>query len=160
MSAVPVQVWRDLLRNIDQAVVEPSWDFVVYCRFLAERLPEAGSLTAAEFASQAEELVSDLQQGVDRRTQKTFDPPLVSGRSDLLYNYFRTKLAMAAKQAGGEDYAKALAASLRPVLPAPPPKSAPAEPKSAPAEPKSAPAEPKSAPAEPQSAAAEPPGVG
>jgi hypothetical protein len=131
MSAVPVQSWRDLLRNIDQAVVDPSWDFVVYCRFLADRLPESGSLTGAEFALLAEELVNDLQQGVDRRTQKTFDPPLVSGRSDLLYNYFRAKLVDAGKKTGGEDYAKALAAALKPVLPAPPPASPPAEPATA-----------------------------
>ena len=127
MSAVPVQPWRDLLRRIDKVVAEASWDFVVYCRFLADRLPETGTLSAVEFASQAEELMSDLKEGVDRRAQKTFEPPLVSGRSDLLYNYFRENLAIAAKEVGGESYAKEVAAALKPVLPAPTPKTPPAE---------------------------------
>jgi hypothetical protein len=101
-------------------------------------LPEAGALAPADAARLAEDLIVDLKEGIDRRNQRTFDPPLVSDRSDLLYNYFRERLALFAKQAGGDAYAQAFSAELKPVVIAPPPKPAEPEKPEAPAKPEAA----------------------
>jgi hypothetical protein len=133
MTTVAVEAWRGLLMDPSRVVPEATWDLIAYSRFLAARLPAAGELDAPAAARLAEELLSDLKEGIDRRTQRTFDPPLVSDRSDLLYNYFRHELVPMAKQAGGEGYAQAFAAELKPVVIAPPPKpEAPAKPEAPP----------------------------
>jgi len=123
-AGVAAETWRPLLMDPSKVVPEATWDLIAYSRFLADRLPATGPLGAAEVARLAEELIADLKEGIDRRTQRTFDPPLVSDRSDLLYNYIRDGLAQFAKQAGGEAYAQAFSAELKPVVIAPPPKPA------------------------------------
>lgn len=123
-NGVAVDAWRTVLMDPSKVAPEATWDLIAYSRFLAARLPDVGGLGPAEAARLAEELIADLKEGIDRRTQRTFDPPLVSDRSDLLYNYFRENLELFAKQAGGEAYAKAFAAELKPVVIAPPPKPA------------------------------------
>jgi hypothetical protein len=142
MTAVNAGDLRGLLENVKRAVPEPTWDFVVYARFLAARLPATGPVAAGELARVAEELLGELKEGLDKRSGGVFEPPLVSGRADLLYNHFRTKLGAVAAVAGGSDYATAVTATLRPVLPAARPPAA--EPK---AEPRAAPAPAASAPA-------------
>jgi hypothetical protein len=123
-----VDAWRALLMDPSKVAPEATWDLIAYSRFLAARLPEAGALGPGDAARLAEDLIADLKEGIDRRAQRTFDPPLVSDRSDLLYNYFRENLELFAKQAGGDAYAKAFASELKPVLIAPPPKPAAPEP--------------------------------
>jgi len=132
-NEVAVEAWRPLLMDPSKVAPEATWDLIAYSRFLAARLPEAGALAAADAARLAEDLIADLKEGIDRRTQRTFDPPLVSDRSDLLYNYFRDQLPEFAKRAGGEAYAKAFEAELKPVVIAPPPKPAAPEKPEAPA---------------------------
>jgi hypothetical protein len=128
MTAVSASDLRAILRQVTPAVPEPTWDFVVYARFLAARLPEGGMMPAPDLARAAEDLVGELKVGIDRRSGATFDPPLVSGRSDLVYNHFRAKLAAVAMSVGGAEFAAAVTASLVPVVPAPKPK--PESPKS------------------------------
>lgn len=113
---------RALLRNVKPAIPQPTWDFVVYARFLAARLPEEGAIAAPDLARLAEELLGELTEGIDRKSGAGFDPPLVSGRSDLVYNHFRAKLGAIAEKVGGGEYAAAVTAGLKPVL-------APAKPK-------------------------------
>jgi len=116
MTEVKAGELRALLRNVKPAVPQPTWDFVVYARFLAARLPEAGTVAAPDLARRAEELIGELKEGLDRKSGAGFDPPLVSGRSDLVYNHFRAKLAAVAGMAGGGEFAAAVAAGLEPVL--------------------------------------------
>ncbi len=136
MNAVNASDLRELLRDLKPAVPEPTWDLLVYCRFLSERLSASGAISGGDLAALAEELIGDLKSGVDRRSGSTFDPPLVSGRSDLVYNHFRSRLEVVAERAGGSEFMAAVAAGLRPVVPAPRPKAE--EPKAE--EPKAAPA--------------------
>ena len=143
MTPVNAGDLRGLLENVKPAVPEPTWDFVVYARFLAARMPAAGPVAASDLARLAEELIDELKEGLDRRSGTVFDPPLVSGRSDLVYNHFRAKLGAVAAKAGGGEYAAAVTASLEPVLPAARPKAE--EPKAEAAPAKDAPA--KDAPA-------------
>lgn len=110
MGSVNVNELRENLANISRTIPEPTWDLIVYCRFLAERLPQKPAIDAAEFERLAEELIADLKEGVDRTTGQTFVPPLVSGRSDLLYDFIRAKLAIMATKIGGPDFAAAPAA--------------------------------------------------
>jgi hypothetical protein len=110
MGNVKTADLRDNLIHIDRTIPEPEWDFLVYCRFLAQRLPDRPAIEAAEFGRLAEELIADLKEGVDRTNGQTFVPPLVSGRSELLYNFIRTKLRQAAEQIGGAELAAAVAA--------------------------------------------------
>lgn len=112
MGSVTVNVneLRETLANIARTIPEPSWDLIVYCRFLAERLLQKQTIEAAEFGRLAEELIADLKEGVDRTTGQTFVPPLVSGRSDLLYDFIRAKLAIMAHKIGGPDFASVPAA--------------------------------------------------
>jgi hypothetical protein len=121
---VGFDAWRTVLMDPSKVAPDATWDLIACSRFLAARLPEVGALGPADAARLAEDLIVDLKEGIDRRTQRTFDPPLVSDRSDLLYNYFRDNLELFARQAGGEAYAKAFAAELKPVVIAPPPKPA------------------------------------
>lgn len=133
-----VDAWRTVLMDPSKVAPEATWDLIAYSRFLAARLPEAGALGPGDAARLAEDLIADLKEGIDRRAQRTFDPPLVSDRSDLLYNYFRENLELFAKQAGGDAYAKAFADQLKPVVIAPPPKPAAPEKPEAPAKPEAA----------------------
>jgi hypothetical protein len=139
MTIAPVEVWHRLLFDPAKVVPEATWDLIAYCRFLAARLPAAGALEPAAAAELAEELIADLKEGIDRRSQRTFEPPLVSDRSDLLYNYFRHELVALAREAGGDAYAQAFAAALRPVVMEPPPKPEPAANREAPAQPETPP---------------------
>ena len=132
---------------------EATWDLIAYSRFLAARLPEAGALGPADAAKLAEDLIADLKEGIDRRAQRTFDPPLVSDRSDLLYHYFRENLELFARQVGGDAYAQAFSAELKPVVIAPPPKPAAPEKPEATAKPE-APAKPEAAPPKSETPAA------
>ena len=123
MTAVSVDELRAILKDVRPAVPQPTWDFVVYARFLAARLPEVGSIAALDCARVAEDLIGELKEGIDRESGSTFDPPLVSGRSDLVYNHFRAKLAAVAARAGGAEFATAVTAHLKPVLPPAKPKA-------------------------------------
>lgn len=114
MVPVRVEDLRATFDHVGRSTSEPTWDFTVYCRFLAGRLPEAGAVEAAELGRLAEELIADLKEGVDRTSGQIFDPPLLRGRSDLVYNYFRAKLGSVAEKVGGADFARAM--SLRPVV--------------------------------------------
>ena len=136
MIAVNSSDLRELLRDLRPVVSEPTWDLLVYCRFLSERLPAAGPISGGDLAELAEELIGDLKTGVDRKSGSTFDPPLVSGRSDLVYNHFRSRLEVVADRAGGSEFRTAVSHGLKPVVPAPKPKAE--EPKAE--EPKAAPA--------------------
>jgi hypothetical protein len=118
MASVRVEDLKATFDHVDRSTSEPTWDFTVYCRFLAGRLPEAGAIDGAELGRLAEELIADVKEGVDRARGHTFDPPLLRGRSDLVYNYFRAKLGSVAEKVGGADFARAM--SLRPVPVAPP----------------------------------------
>jgi hypothetical protein len=127
MTTVSTADLRENLLHIERSIPEPSWDFLVYCRFLAKRLPEKPSIDAGELGRMAEELVADLKEGVDRTNGQTFVPPLVSGRSDLLYNFIRDKLKVAAGKIGGTEFAAGLglAAPPPPTPAAPAPAAAP-----------------------------------
>ena len=114
MAPVRVEDLRATFDHIDRSVSEPTWDFTVYCRFLAGRLPAAGAIEGMELGRLAEELIADLKEGVDRARGRTFDPPLLSRRSDLVYNHFRSKLGSVAEKVGGAEFARALL--LRPVV--------------------------------------------
>lgn len=140
MTAVSVDELRVILKDVRPAVSQPTWDFVVYSRFLAARLPEAGSIAALDFARVAEDLIGELKEGVDQKSGSTFDPPLVSGRSDLVYNHFRAKLAAVAARAGGAEFGTAVTAHLKPVLPPAKPKAEEATAGAAPAKDAPAPA--------------------
>jgi hypothetical protein len=145
MTAISADDLRAILKDVRPAVPQPTWDFVVYARFLAARVPGAGSLAAPDFARLAEDLIGELKDGVDRKNGAVFDPPLVSGRADLVYNHFRAKLAAVAARVGGTEFGAAVTAGLVPVLPPardalPPAKDAPAPAKDAPAPAKDAPA--------------------
>jgi len=110
MASVNTANLRENLVEVARNVPEPQWDFIVYCRFLSKRLPETVEIEAAEFGRLAGELIADLREGVDRTNGQTFVPPLVSGRSDLLYDYLRDKLWTVAEKMGGAEFATAAAA--------------------------------------------------
>jgi hypothetical protein len=107
MASVSVAALRENLVEVARNVPDPQWDFIVYCRFLAKRLPETQEIEASAFGRLAGELVADLREGVDRTTGQTFVPPLVSGRSDLLYDYLRNQLQKVAEKVGGAEFARA-----------------------------------------------------
>lgn len=114
MTAVSTDDLATTLRDVGHAVQEPTWDFVVYCRFLARRVPDGGSIGPSDLARLAEEVIEDLKEGVDRSTGGTFDPPLLSRRADLLYDFFRKKLALVAEKLGGRNFAETFVAGLKP----------------------------------------------
>jgi hypothetical protein len=117
MSAVNKDELVEVLEDVSRAVPEPTWDFLVYCRFLSGRLPETEKVSPADLARLAEELIADLRVGVDRTTQGTFDPPLLNGRSDLLHDFFRAKLNLVAEKVGGDDFAAAFATASQAAVP-------------------------------------------
>ncbi len=147
MTAVNTGDLRSLLQNVRPAVPEPTWDFVVYARFLAARLPATGPVAAPVLGLLAEDLIGELKDGLDRKSGTVFDPPLVSGRSDLVYNHFRAKIGAVAAKVGGGEYAAAVTAGLKPVLPSPRSKAEEPKADAAPGPAKDAPAKDAPAPA-------------
>lgn len=116
MTVVRTDDLATALRDVGQVVPEPSWDFLVYCRFLARRVPASETIGPDDLARLAEEVIDDLKEGVDRSTGSTFDPPLLTRRADLLYDFFRRKLELVAEKLGGREFADAFVAGLKPVV--------------------------------------------
>jgi hypothetical protein len=102
-----------MLADVRLVVDQPQWDFTVFCRLLAERVPAAGGLPPGELARVVEELIDDLRSGVDRSTGEPFRTPLLNDRGDLINNYFRSKLLEVAEVLSGSDYSKVMCGSLR-----------------------------------------------